>query len=385
MQEKKALLKRLMAALVLSGMTLPLLATAADMPGEAAAQGDTSQAMAHAMEHDTSHGKTPAGLYGSNMVKAGEVKFNLAAMYMRMRNNYIGSTKVSPETIATTVPSNVTMTTPTGTMREIYRIVPTSMNVETLMASAMYGLSDDANLMAMVPYVRKSMTMLTFAGSTGTTVLGQSTATTEGVGDASASGLWRFHHDEAGYAILNLGFSLPTGSTTKTATMLSPMNQLMTSRASYGMQPGTGTVDALPGLTYFGRDDHWSWGTAYRGRFALRDNSEGYRYGNRHELDLWQGYTTGRGVTLTGRVAGYTQGAIRGADPKIGGLMQGSNPAFYGGTKVDVFAGLSAGGAALGIHGANLSLEAGYTVYQHLNGPQLGSTWQAIAVLGAVF
>lgn len=367
------------------GMMIPFLAQAADMQGDAAApqQSDGQTAAApQGMGAGSDHAKTPAGLTGANMVNPHEIKLNLAAMYMRMQDNYIGSSKVSPQTIVTTIPSNVTMTTAMGAMREMYRIVPDYMNVETLMLSAMYGVSDDVNVMFMAPYVRKTMSMTTFAGSSGTTILGQSSMTTQGTGDASVSSIWRFHKDPDSYGLLNVGLSLPTGSTTETSTMLSPMNMMMTSRANYGMQLGTGTYDFLPGLTYVSHDDQWSWGAAYRGRFALGNNAQGYHYGNKLELDLWGGYTVTHGVTLTARIAGSAQGGIHGSDPAISGLMQGSNPNYYGGRKVDVFAGLNLSGAAIGLKGVSLSLEAGDTVYQYLNGPQLGSSWQVNAVLG---
>lgn len=373
--------------LLVCGMAVPLLAQAAETPSDDAVlqhADEPTVAPPHAMGAGSDHAKTPAGISGANMVKPNEVKLNLAAMYMRMQDNYIGSSKVSPQTIVTTIPSNVTMTTAMGTMREMYRIVPDYMNVETLMLSAMYGLSSDVNIMVMAPYVRKTMSMTTFAGSSGTTILGQSSMATQGMGDASVSSIWRFHQDRNSYGLLNVGLSLPTGSTTETTTMLSPMNMMMTSRANYGMQLGTGTYDFLPGLTYVSHDDQWSWGAAYRGRFALRNNAQGYHYGNRLELDLWGGYTVTHGVTLTARIAGSAQGGIHGSDPAISGLMQGSNPNYYGGRKVDAFAGLDLSGVAFGLKGVNLSLEAGDTVYQNLNGPQLGSSWQVNAVLGII-
>lgn len=318
---------------------------------------------------------------GAHVVRAGEIRLAVAAGYMRMEGNYMGSSRVSPETIVTTVPSNVTM----GTTREMYRIVPSWMSIESVAIHAMYGVTDDVNVTLMAPYLRKAMSMTTFAGNSGTTVLGQSNSSTQGAGDATAGAIWRFHQNAGSYALLNLGVSLPTGSTTESMTMLSPMNKLMTGRASYGMQLGTGTVDLLPGLTYVSNDGGWSWGAAYRGRFATGTNSEGYHYGDKHQLDVWKGYTMGQGVTVTGRIAASAQGSIRGADPQISGLMQGSNPNFYGGRKIDVVAGLALSGAALGVKGANLAVEVGDTVYQYLNGPQLGSSWQAIAVLGVTF
>lgn len=373
--------KRL-TAIILAGTLFPACAMAEAMAGTDVVNSTDQEAASHAANGNAVHGRIPAGVSGAHMVRAGELRLGVAGAYMRMEGNYIGSSRVSPETIVTTVPSNVFI----GTTREMYRIVPSWMNVENLAVNAMYGVSDDVNVTLMVPYLRKTMSMTTFAGSTGATILGQSSSTTQGAGDMTAGASWRFFHQgEGSYALLNLGVSLPTGSITESATMLSPMNRLMTSRASYGMQLGAGTVDLLPGLTYVGNDGRGFWGAAYRGRFATKNNSEGYHYGARHQMDAWTGYAVAQGVAITGRIAGAAQGRIHGADPQISGLMQGSNPNFYGGRKIDVFAGLAFSGMALGLKGANLSVEAGDTVYQYLNGPQLGSSWQVIAAFGMIF
>jgi hypothetical protein len=247
----------------------------------------------------------------------------------------------------------------------------------------MYGLSDSVNLVAMGSWQKKTMAMTTFAGMSGTTVLGTSTSSSEGVGDTSVIALWRLYQDPVHHVHLNVGFSLPSGNTTQSMTMLSPMNMLMTMRASYGMQLGTGTVDFLPGATYTGQLDRWSWGATWRSRIALDDNSEHYHYGDRAELTAWGGYSWIPGLTTTGRVVAATENRIHGADPMIGGLMQGTNPALYGGQHVDLLGGLELAGASIGLAHAHLALEAGGTVHQDLNGPQLGRSWQVNLAIGA--
>ena len=107
--------------------------------------------------------------------------------------------------------------------------------------------------MVMGDYIHKSMTMTTFKGMMGSTELGQSSSSTQGWGDTSFLGLVRIYQDEINHVHLNLGVSAPTGSVTESATMLNPMNQWMTMRANYAMQLGTGTYDALYGITYTGK------------------------------------------------------------------------------------------------------------------------------------
>ena len=91
---------------------------------------------------------------------------------------------VSPNTIATTVrlPEPMKM----GMMTfDTYRIVPTSMDVQMHMFHAMYGITDWLNVMVMGAYDIKSMTMLTYKGAMGTTVLGATTNSSSGFGDTS--------------------------------------------------------------------------------------------------------------------------------------------------------------------------------------------------------
>ena len=66
--------------------------------------GDDGMAMPHHHGHGD-HSPVPAGVEGANMVGAGQAVFNYRPMFMHMQDNYIGTDKVSPETIATTVPS----------------------------------------------------------------------------------------------------------------------------------------------------------------------------------------------------------------------------------------------------------------------------------------
>jgi hypothetical protein len=64
--------------------------------------------------------------------------------------------------------------------------------------------------------------------------------------------------------------------------------------------------------------------------------------------------------------------------------MQGTNPNFYGGNHTDLFGGIEIG-SPFGVKNVHLAIEAGGTVYQDLNGPQLGRSWQLNSALGVGF
>ncbi|REF87411.1 hypothetical protein DES32_1032 [Methylovirgula ligni] len=350
-----------------------------DMSGQGASMDMNGQSM-----DGMDHAAIPAGVYGAGMVGAGHFMFSYTPSYMRMEDNYIGSSIVSPDTIATTVKLPMPMMM-MGMTFDTYRIVPTSMDMQMHMFHAMYGVTDWLNIMVMGAYDLKSMTMLTYKGAMGDTALGSTTNRTSGFGDTSVMSLWRVYKDPINEVHINVGLSLPTGSTTETMNMLMPMGTYMTMRANYGMQLGTGTVDLLPGVTYLGHIAQWSWGAIYRGRLALGDNTEGYEYGYRQEISGWAGYRWIPGVTSTFRVQGEVDDRIHGADPQIMGLMQGSNPYFYGGQRINLLGGLEVSGAPFGLQHVSLAIEGGAPVYQNLNGPQLGEAWQLTGALHVGF
>jgi hypothetical protein len=324
------------------------------------------------------HATIPAGVTGAAMVGQGEGMLMYMPMYMDMQGTYIGADKASTAAI---------LTTPNRFAPPPYlRVVPDSMDAQMHMFGVEYGLSDRLNILAMGSFVDKSMTMTSYSMPAPPAAWGSATSSVEGAGDLSVAALYRLYDDGVNHVHLNLGFSFPVGSTTEEATMLAPKNGMpMTMRAMYGMQLGTGTVDIMPGITYTGVKGLWSWGAAYRGRFALDDNAEGYHWGDSHLLTGWAGYTFCPGITATARVAGSIQGKIEGIDPMIAGPMQGTNPAWYGGETVTMFGGVEIAGHHFGLDNVKLAIEAGAPVYQDLNGPQLGQNWQLNAALSYHF
>jgi hypothetical protein len=351
---------------------------AADLSGPDSLK-DAPDSMA-AMHGGNVHATLPAGVSGAAMVGQGEGMAMYMPMVMGMDGNYIGTSQVSAATLLKTIN---TMKSGMGANMPL-RMVPESMTGQMHMLGLMYGVTNAINVMVMGGYSEKDMTMTTYNGA-GTSAVGTRTYTTEGVSDTTVSGLFRLYDDGINHVHLNFGVSLPTGDITKEMVMLSPMGTSMTMRASYGMQLGTGTVDLMPGLTYTGNKHFWSWGAAYRGRFALDDNNEGYHWGDRHMLTGWVGYTLFPGITATARAAGTVQDKIQGNDPQIFGRMQGANPAWYGGEVVNMFGGIEVAGHEFGLGHTRFAIEAGAPVYQNLNGPQMGQDWQVNAVAAVHF
>ncbi len=91
--------------------------------------------------HGGGHGSAPAGVMGAHMVPAGAMMVSYSPMFMHMEGNKIGTTDVSPETIAT-LPNRFS-----PPHAKFLRIVPTAMDMQMHMLGAMFGLSDSLKLM----------------------------------------------------------------------------------------------------------------------------------------------------------------------------------------------------------------------------------------------
>lgn len=329
----------------------------------------------------------PAGVMGAHIVGKGKVMLMYTPMFMKMDGSRIGTRRVSPEEIVTTVPNRFDMNPGMpGVQPPTLRIAPQEMSAEMHMFSAMYGITDTINLMVMSSYVEKRMTMITFAGMKGTTRLGISEGSTEGLGDTTVALAFKLWQGQGQRLNGNIGVSIPTASITERGRMLSPMGMMMDMRSAYGMQLGTGTYDLVPSLTYLGGSGRLGWGAQIKGRIALEDeNDEGYRWGNLYEATAWLSYKLTDGLSGTARLAASTQDEIHGQDPQIGGIFQGTYPEFYGGERIEAFLGLN-GHMPLGEgRMIRVGIEAGVPLYQNLNGPQLERDWSLAFTAGLHF
>ena len=305
------------------------------------------------------------------MPDKGHFIFSVLPSFSLNSGSMIGTNSVSPTYIINHVTSPYT---PDGD--HLLRMAPASLSVETQTFNVAYGLTPNVTLNLATSLVEKSLNMETFKGLTGTTPLGYSRGDTWGLGDTQVSTIVRVYRDRINQVTVNFGLSLPTGSTTETMNLLIPTGTRPTARAFYVLQTGTGTVDAMPGITYSGVLNRWSWGASYRGRLPLDDNAEGYRWGDYNEINFWGGYSWTPGLETTLRLNGTQQGTIQGEDPMIRGFGQTADPMFYGGQQISLFAGAIVSGSYIGLKRAQLGFEVGAPLYQDLNGPQLGRDWQ---------
>lgn len=320
-------------------------------------------------DHDTPGGvnaldHAPIGVMGDHRHGRGEVMISYRFMHMDMAGIQIGTDDVTPEQVATTVPNRffgAPGQPPT------LRIVPTSMRMDMHMAGLMYGVTDDVTLMVMGTYITKEMDHITFQGGMGTTQLGTFRTRTADLGDTKVSALIGITDT----VHLNAGVSIPTGTITEEAQILTPMGMEPTVRTPYPMQIGSGTFDLEPGITYRDQSEHFGWGAQVRGTIRLGTNDEGYSFGDRYMATAWVAAAITPGVAISGRIQAETLGQIDGIDPQIVGPVQTANPDFQGGESITAFAGVNFAATSGALKGWRLGIEGGVPLVQDLNGPQM--------------
>ncbi|PJZ26518.1 phenol degradation protein meta [Leptospira hartskeerlii] len=238
-----------------------------------------------------------------------------------------------------------------------YMSVPKSMLMESYMTSAMYGISDDTMIMFMVPVVKNQMMMET-------SNFDSSAMKSGGVGDISFSAAHRIFKRNDHEFFLNFGLSLPTGSIDERDWMPMMGNQ----KVPYNMQPGTGTVNYLPGIAYSGKLDRFSWGLGGNANLRSSKNQNQYRFGNIYELSSWIAYSIFSWTSVSIRVQAVYWDNIKGQDGSLDPKMDPQNdPNRQGGNRTDALVGMN---FLLG-EGIRFGFEAGKPFHQHLNGPQL--------------
>ena len=141
----------------------------------------------------------------------------------------------------------------------------------------------------------------------------------------------------------------------------------MNTQLTYGMPLGSGPWDTLLGLAYWGKEGKWGRGAQYLATLSLvSENSEGWRYGDKHEGTGWVSYEWQPTLASSIRLRHEYQDEIQGMDSKIFGPGLGANPGNYGGTRTELMIGIN----WMYKPARNLSLEFSKSVNQDRNGFQ---------------
>ena len=308
----------------------------------------------------------PAGLFGVYAFpEEGQYVVGLNMQQFKFSGMLQGSDSISADQVVATV-ANPFFGDPM--QPATLRVVPESAEATVIYPFINYSLNKKISLVAMAPMIKKTTVLNTY-DQFGTASIGLTEVNSSGLGDIKMGAIYKFFNapDRKHNVIFDIVLSVPTGSITEEDINLTPMNTLVMSRLAYGMQLGSGTYDAILGGTYWGKNKKWGWGTQYLATIPLQsENSEGWRYGDKHELTSWVSYAWDPTFNGSLRLRGESQGTIVGIDPKIYGPGLGADTGNYGGTKVEFIIGTN----WMYSPGYNISLEFSIPIIEDRNGVQ---------------
>jgi hypothetical protein len=276
----------------------------------------------------------PIGVMGDHLHKKGEFMLSYRFMNMQMSGNVQGSDNLSNDDIVTTIANP---NAPPATVR----VVPQDMTSNMHMMGFMYAPTNDITLMAMINYIDRDMTLTTYQGMSGTTVLGNFDSASSGLADSKLAVLYRLFDSPKHKLHANFGWIIPTGSVEETGEVLTPMNMRMTIRLPYSMQTSTGSHQGEFGLTYNGYSGNTSWGAQGLFSTSLGKNDEGYEPGNKTQLTGWASYGFSNAMSASLRLKYSTSDEINGADPLINAPVTTANPNNYGADILDLGIGIN--------------------------------------------
>lgn len=297
-------------------------------------------------------GHSPAGVPGDHVHSQGEWMFAYQFTRMSMSGLKDGSDDVSPDEAINDYG---------------YNAAPTGMDMDMHMLMLMYAPTDRLTLMLMGHYMDNTMDMDMGGGMTGT-------METSGIGDTFAGGLYKVLDTEGQQLLVNFGLSIPTGSVDEEVDMMGGM------RAGYPMQLGSGTYDLMPGLTWLGQTDHWSWGSQVIVTMRTGENDEDYTLGDELRFTAWGARRLSNWLSASLRLEQIQFGNVDGADPAMNpNASPVTDPRNQGGERTRL--GLGANVRFAGpLSGHRVSVEFIEPVREHLDGPQMAEDHSITAV-----
>ena len=322
----------------------------------------------------------PLSVFGDNIPDPGKATFSIIPTFANFSHMMVGTHGVTSQQVVNSVGWSW------NPASSLLRVVPTNNFQENQTVTFSYGFAKDWSVIVTGGMIERHSDLEIFNGSATFTNFpiasiiprGTSYPGIDTIQDAQAALIWRPYDDGINRIKVNLGMSFPTGSNHNTGgAVMQTTGSYAITQAFYGMQPGTGTFDVMPGIFYGGVKGPWSWGLSYRARLPLGVNTQGYMWGNYQEANAWGGYTWLPGFTTMIRANFNIQDHIVGADWFLVGKLPSANPNFYGGKRIEMFAGADIDGKLFGYPAFSIGVEAGVPVYQNLDGPQIAKNWQA--------
>jgi len=155
---------------------------------------------------------------------------------------------------------------------------------------------------------------------------------------------------------------------------------------TYPMRTSDGTWDILPGLTYRGQSNYWTWGLQGLATVRFGINRYGYRLGDDGTVNAWLSRKLTDSFSVSSRLNGHVWGNILGADQRLNANLTPPNRTdLQGGHILNLLFGGNYMFPSGVLQGQLLGLEGGVPIYQSLSGPQLRQQYQLWANITLLF
>ena len=270
--------------------------------------------------------------------------FSFRYMRMNMDQNKRGSAEIETPDIHTD-----------------YMVAPQKMTMDMYMLGFMYAPSDKLTVMLMQNILRKDMDLRTRMDM-------EFSSSSSGLGDANLAVLYSLWQRNNHTFHVNTSLNLPVGNITSRND--TPMQE--DAKLPYPMQLGSGTFDVTFGGTYKGQTPKVSWGVQQLNTIRPGTNSQGYRFGNNHNVNLWTAYRTSNSLSVSMRFNAAIQGGISGSDDDLNPMMVTTANVLNSGFKsVTTFVGFNLSLARISLDNLSFGFEAGLPVYQYFDGIQM--------------
>jgi hypothetical protein len=310
----------------------------------------------------TGFAQPPIGVFGEAVHEGGEVKLSYR-LHVENRDGLMdGEMRLTPSQVAPAY---------------LGGSVPSSMRSYAHIIELTWKPTEAATLFVTLPFYERTLSQYVVAldGS-----LGQRyDVSVRGFGDVILNGLYRVFVDEVHRIHLNLGLSLPSGSTNETAEApagITGVTPGSLQRLPYAMQLGSGTLSLRPGFTYNGLYRGTFWGGQLLGVLQAGTNSEGYKGGNQYEATGWLGQRWSDWFRTSFRLKWQQWFNPTGQDAQLApALSPMDNPLLQAGQRLDALFGVDFYVVGGWLKGSRISIEAGLPVLQDLDGPQLRTDW----------
>lgn len=289
----------------------------------------------------------PIGVMRDHVHGQGEWMLSYRFGYMHMDGNRDGTSSVSTQDVLNN-----------------YMVAPTEMPMRMHMFGAMYGITDQLTVSVMGGFADKEMDHVRRNGTT-------FVMDNDGITDTKVNALYEFYNDGEHRLQANAGVSLPTGS----------INERMANGMvmAYPMQLGSGTYDFLPGISYSGRSDDWSWGGQANATLRLGQNDRGYSLGNRYQLTAWGARKLNEMFSISARLDGQAREDVDGTDRELTGPMfmaPTMDADLQDGERIEALVGVNFIVPSGDLKGNRLAAEFGMPVYERLDGPRLETDYR---------